>query len=588
MTRSSQVFTKFFMSLICITLTAGCMHTKTQSSFSPDMATASKTYAPIPSTLSGSYLAGRFAQQQQDWDNAFHYMSQALALSDTSEHNTLLDRTFLLALGNAEIKNAELLANKIIERNSQADIAFIFKSSLAFKNLDYKGAKETLDKIDQKQFGSYTIPLLQAWIKAAEGETGSAVDILNTSEYKQDSVYVLHKALMYDIADDPKAETLYEDALRQGMTLHETLIAANYFERHNKTDLAQSIYDAIYNQDPHSPFVAEGFKRIKTGVMPPKTIAEADDGLVFALFSMASLLYERQAYDSALIYCRIIENLQPEKGFINLMIGDILALTGNYSGSIEHYRRVEKEDILFKMAQLRTVEVLDRANRTSEALDMLSVIAEQDGMRLEALTYIGDIYQRQNRFDLALEAYDRAITTLGDRVSPQHWSLIYARGMSYERLNNWSSAEKDLLHALEYQPENPHILNYLGYSWVEKGVNLDRAMDMIRKAVVLKPNDGFIIDSYGWAFYKKGKFEDAVYWLERAVELVPDDANLNDHLGDAYWQMDREKEARFQWKRAYKLSSDQNQKNQIGQKLKNGLKKQPMQNVAAKREAALY
>jgi tetratricopeptide (TPR) repeat protein len=253
------------------------------------------------------------------------------------------------------------------------------------------------------------------------------------------------------------------------------------------------------------------------------------------------------------------------------MIGDLLALNGDYNEALNHYDKIKSTDPSYKMAQLRSVEVMEASGRTDDAIGLLDNLSQQETTRLEALTYIGDIHQRSERPDLALNAYDQAIDTIGKNLDKQHWNIVYARGIAYEQLNNWEAAEKDLLRALKYQPENPAVLNYIGYSWVEKDMKLEQAMELLKKAVTLRPNDGFIADSYGWAFYKQGNYKKAVSWLERAIELNPEDVTLNDHLGDAYWQTSRIKEARFQWERAIHYARDPSKKAALQAKLKRGL-----------------
>ncbi|MGH6954092.1 MAG: tetratricopeptide repeat protein, partial [Alphaproteobacteria bacterium] len=152
-----------------------------------------------------------------------------------------------------------------------------------------------------------------------------------------------------------------------------------------------------------------------------------------------------------------------------------------------------------------------------------------------------------------------------------HWTLLYARGIALERSKQWPRAEADLLRALEFRPEQALVLNYLGYSWADRGENLERAREMIERAVALRPNDGYIVDSLGWVHYRMGQYDKAVIHLERALELKSGDAVITDHLGDAYWQAGRKTEARFQWRRALTLDADQDLRRSIQLKLEHGL-----------------
>ncbi|MCK6454109.1 MAG: tetratricopeptide repeat protein, partial [Alphaproteobacteria bacterium] len=205
-----------------------------------------------------------------------------------------------------------------------------------------------------------------------------------------------------------------------------------------------------------------------------------------------------------------------------------------------------------------------------EAEKLLRAMGAEHPDRVEPLTQLGNLLRARERFADAVVAYDQAMARVG-KVEERHWSMFYTRGIALERSKQWARAEADFLKALELQPNQPYVLNYLGYSWIDQGINLDRGMEMIRKAVEQRPNDGYIVDSLGWAHYRLGNYERAVEHLERAVELRPQDPTINDHLGDAYWKVGRLQEARFQWQRAQGLKPDADLLAQIEKKLKEGL-----------------
>jgi len=167
--------------------------------------------------------------------------------------------------------------------------------------------------------------------------------------------------------------------------------------------------------------------------------------------------------------------------------------------------------------------------------------------------------------------YNKVASKLGGEIPADYWQIHYVRGMSYEQLGEWEKAEADLLAALDFDPDNPYVLNYLGYSWADMGINLERSKEMIQQAVRLRPQDGYITDSLGWVLYRAGDYMDAVPHLEKAVELLPYDPVINDHLGDAYWKVGRRLEARFQWERARNHSEDQELIDTIADKMINGI-----------------
>ena len=215
-------------------------------------------------------------------------------------------------------------------------------------------------------------------------------------------------------------------------------------------------------------------------------------------------------------------------------------------------------------------DMLADEGKVDEALSELEALVRGRG-DLEALIQIGDIYRRNKDFEKAVKTYNRAADTFGAAIPKEYWQIHYVRGMSYEQLGDWKKAETDLKAALDFQPDHPLILNYLGYAWADQGVNLEESLRLIRKAASLEPDDGYIADSLGWVLYRMGRYKEAVPPLERAAQLLPYDPVINDHLGDAYWKAGRKLEARFQWSRAQNYSDDPSLITTIGVKLENGL-----------------
>ncbi len=206
---------------------------------------------------------------------------------------------------------------------------------------------------------------------------------------------------------------------------------------------------------------------------------------------------------------------------------------------------------------------------------MLKAMSAQAPKRIGAELQLGDLLRSKKRFTEAVAAYDEAVRRAEAEKMPERWTLFYDRGVALERAHQWPRAEADLLHALKLKPDQPLVLNYLGYSWIDRGENLDRGLKMIEKAVALRPDDGYIIDSLGWAHYRMGDYAGAVQYLETAVEKVPEDPTINDHLGDAYWQTGRLVEARYQWRRALQFGPEEKEIKPIEAKLERGLTTPP-------------
>jgi Flp pilus assembly protein TadD len=293
-----------------------------------------------------------------------------------------------------------------------------------------------------------------------------------------------------------------------------------------------------------------------------------------ALFDAAGSLQQGRAQELALIFGRMAMDLQPDFPLDEVMVADLLQSLGRLQAASDILKGIRPDSSVYWSAQLRIANNYDELDDLDSAAKTIEALARSHPDRAEALVSLGDLYWRHKLWTEAINAYDQAVSLLG---SPrrEHWAVFYARGIALERDKQWTRAESDLLKALELQPDEPHVLNYLGYSWIEQGVNLDQARQMIEKAVAQLPNDGYIVDSLGWAFFRAGNFAQAVETLERAVELHPEDAAINDHLGDALWTVGRQDEARFQWRRALVFDPEPELKVEIEKKLEIGLQNPP-------------
>src|SRR6266852_5599164 len=239
--------------------------------------------------------------------------------------------------------------------------------------------------------------------------------------------------------------------------------------------------------------------------------------------------------------------------------------------AIKVYERMPASSPLKRNAQIQLATNLDAADRSDEAIKILKGVTAEDGKDIEAVMALGNIERGRKKFADCVQTYSQGIDVLPQGNDKANWIYYYYRGICEERSKQWSKAETDMRKALELQPEQPHVLNYLGYSWIDQGINLDEGMKMIKRAVDQRPDDGYIVDSLGWAYYRIGSYEDAVKNLERAIDLKPEDPTINDHLGDAYWRIGRTLEAKFQWAHARDLKPEPEELPKIEAKMENGL-----------------
>ena len=268
-----------------------------------------------------------------------------------------------------------------------------------------------------------------------------------------------------------------------------------------------------------------------------------------------------------------------------LSLGDLYEDLKKPDLAIKAYERVPATSSLSRNAEIQMAVDLDALDRTDDAKQRLQHVIAQRPKDSEAIIELGNIQRARKDFAGCADTYSKAIDTVPN-PEKSNWVVFYFRGICYERSHQWPAAEADMKKALDLFPEQPLVLNYLGYSWVDQGVHLDQGMDMIRRAVEQRPDDGYIVDSLGWAYFRTGNYDEAVKNLERAVELKPEDPTINDHLGDAYWRVGRMLEAHFQWSHAKDLKPEPEDLPKIEAKLQNGLPSDTSSSADASKPAA--
>jgi tetratricopeptide (TPR) repeat protein len=274
--------------------------------------------------------------------------------------------------------------------------------------------------------------------------------------------------------------------------------------------------------------------------------------------------------DVTLLYLNLAVHMRPDFDLARALLGDRYERVGRHETANEIYAKVPQTSPYYPMVQVQSAINTARLGRTDEAIARMRALSQQRPNDGDAWTALGDLLRNNDKFADAVPAYDRAIALLPN-TDTRLVSLHYARGIAYQQSGNWDAAEADFQRALALNPNRADVLNYLGYSWVERGKNLDEAVKMLEKARSLRPNDGYIADSVGWAYYKLGRYQEAAEILEEAVQLAPGASEINDHLGDAYWRIGRKLDARFEWRHALRLNPEPSVRPTIEKKLQLGL-----------------
>ena len=532
--------------------------------------------APVPNNdLLGSYLAGRYASAINNSRMASEYYLRALESDPTNKD--LLERAFSSVVADGRYDDAVKLAKKLEDNGITRGIARLVLLSADIRAKHFDAALARTTGAPDAGFGSLTLPLVRAWIMAGQGKVDDAVKELHTLDknHAYQPFQESNLALIYDFTNqNDKAADAYEKVVGEdsGVQLSDVLSYACFLQRTGKHDRAKALLETYAKKFDSNPLLSDALAKIDANKLPSRWVSTPADGAAEVLFSIASSLALGDSTGPAAIYLRLATFLKPDYPDAHLLLGDLLQRQNRLDTALQEYKAVPKSSALKWNAQLRTAFLLNQLDRTDEGISLLKTLVSERPDDIDALTGLADMLREKERYTEARTYYDKAIKGLHPETA-DNWVLFYARGVTFERDKKWDLAEKDFLHALELKPDQPYVMNYLGYSWIERGHNLDRAATMIMRAAELLPDDGYIVDSVGWLKFQRGDYEGAAKDLERAVLLHPEDPTINDHLGDAYWMMNRHLEARFQWRHALAMKPDSALAASVQEKLQRGLKK---------------
>lgn len=527
-------------------------------------------------SLLGNYLAGRFATVNRDNKAAAQFYRRALR-KDAS-NKVLLEQSFLLEINGRAWRKATDLARRLLRYEPNHYTARLFLGSVALKAKRYRRAKLHFSKAGKGAIPQLTTELALAWTKIAQNKPEEALATIQLNNKKNANWLQLyrryHNALIADVAgkhDIASRDYAYifdkdQKALRIAIShTHHALQLGKY-------EKAKQILDAYSKESKGNlhPFVTDLYQQVEAKQKPGFVVTSATAGLAEVFYGLGDALSSDGGVDYGAIYLKMALFLKPDMELVHVSLASIYERTKKYDLAIQIYSKIKKDSPLWPRVQLRKALNFNYIDKVDQATDLLKDMIKKRPGDMEPVETLGNILRVRKRFQEALKYYDIAVKNI-QTPTRENWVQYYHRGISYERLNKWDKAEKDLQKSLELDPNQALVLNYLGYSWVDQNRNLDEAMELIRKAVKLRPNDGYIVDSLGWAYYRLGNFQNAVKHLEKAVSLKPDDPVINDHLGDAYWRVGRKLEAEYQWSQALSLKPEEKEIANIKDKLKHGL-----------------
>ncbi len=496
----------------------------------------------------GAYLAGRHALYSSDFDTAALYYGRAL--QKNPDNPELMENVVQAQLATGRVDLALPVARMMAERDIRSQIANMVITGGQIQEGDYDALLSR--NLEIEGIGPLVDGLVDAWAQMGRGDTEAAIaafdEVAEQSGLRGFALY--HKALALGSAGDyAAAEAVFATNTAGTMTRRGALARAEILSQLDRNLEALEMMATTFgaNFDPALTQVAD---RLAAGEkLPFDSITSISDGMAEVFFSVGAALNGEASDDYALLYARMATYLRADHIDAILLSADLLDQLGQYDLSVAIYKQVPQTSPDYHAAELGRAEALRRAAKPDAAIEVLERLALDYPTLPMVHSSLGDLFRQQEDYSAAAAAYDRALE-FTEEGAPSQWFMLYARGIARERMDRWDDAEADFRKALELRPDQPQVLNYLGYSLVEKQIKLDEALDMIQRAVAAQPERGYIVDSLGWVLYRLGRYEEAVAHMEKAVELMPVDPVVNDHLGDVYWAVGRKREAEFQWKRA--------------------------------------
>jgi tetratricopeptide (TPR) repeat protein len=544
-------------------------------------ALAARAQVPTPIELShtspaGNYLAAREANVIRDATSAAAYYGAAL--KSDPKNPDLLELAFYAELAGGDVDESVKLAERLLQVDHNNRNAHLVLGVRALKQKQYQVARTQFTQSMRGPITDLTGTLLTAWTQAGMNDVHGAIDTIDrlTGPDWYGIFKDLHAGLILDLAGNKKdAGKRFEAAYKLDPTALRVAEAYGRWASRNlgKED-ALKVYEAFNQSLPNHPLITQAMDRLKKGETLPLLVDNVQAGAAEVLYGLGAALGRREEELSlanrGLAYLQLALHLEPQHALALLSIADLHEAMKNQQAAIKVYERIPEDSVLKRNADIQLALDLDALERTEDAKKELEKLIATKPDDLEAILALGNILRDRKQYAECADVYSKAIALI-PKPDRANWTVFYFRGICYERAKDWPKSEADLKKALELFPDQPHVLNYLGYSWVDQGVNLDEGVRMIKRSVEQRPDDGYIVDSLGWAYERLGNYDEAVKQLERAVELKPMDPTINDHLGDVYWKVGRRLEARFQWAHARDLKPDPGDLEKIEQKLKVGL-----------------
>ena len=537
------------------------------------------TISKAEESLYGNYLAGRVAHIRQEYDVASKYYVKTIERGFVNDD--ILNKTYIILASQGNIDEAVKYANMSRDKGDKNNFIDVINAVHLFKQNNYKDARKQLERINEKTYKNLISPLFNAWSYVGENNYNKATNELQkiSSAEEMKTVYNLHRGLVAEIFGyEQEAEGFYNKIINDkttDMSFRALQIISNFLVRQGQKEKALSLITKYYGSSNMKEMLSSLNDKIKSGDERTSAIVKTADIGVSEVFLEVALLFKAVpvGYDYAQMYMAISQYFNPNNDIAKIAMADICEERQMYNQANKYYDSISKKSEMYYPAQIKKANNLSNEKKYDAAVKVLKKLLRNNPNNFQILSNLGDILRMSNNQPDAIKYYKEALKSIFYE-SEKHWPLYYALAVSYDRNNEWNKAEENLKKALDLSNRHPQVLNYLGYSWLKNNINVDKAASLILEAYEKEPNDGIIMDSLGWVYFKTGDYKNAISYLEKASELNPQNAIISDHLGDAYWLGGRKNEAIFLWKQSLHQKENQEELNPrvIKHKIQNGLK----------------
>ena len=530
-------------------------------------------------SLYGAYLAGRVANIRNDFPIAVEYYKIVLDKKpDSSEINNWL---YVLMTASGNLEEAATYAQKEIDNKKFGVMAPLVVASYAFKHDDFARVHQVLKVQNDKVYHQLVYPFLEAWAYVGENKELEALQTLDKIVNKGSDIQTLklfHKGLIYDYFNQPEeANKQFAEIIKtfpQEMSFRKLEVIADFYIRRNMTEQAELLTKKFVNDSSLSVLLADIKERVKNKKSKPDVaIDTVQKGVADIMFNL-NVMFRLAKLDNmfAVLFNGMSIYLNPDYDATKISMASVLEGNGFYEIANDYYRKVKPDSGYYYIAQTRIILKQHKNKKLSDAEKTLADLLKVYPNDAQLWSEYGNILSSLDDYSGAINAYKKSLSLLPEN-DKNNWSIFYALGVTYDQNGEKDKGEDILLKALEMSDRDAIVLNYIGFSWLEEGKNIDEAGNMIYEAYNKYPLDGHIIDSLGWLFYRIGNYEKAVEYLEQASDMNPANAVISDHLGDAYWMNGRKNEALFQWNHSLVLKEDADMTNHktIKAKAENGL-----------------